>query len=397
MYIPMSELSKDNVKMRKLASIQKISSTSPIPGADNIIKATVLGWEVVCNINDFKPGDLVVYCEIDSILPERPAFEFLRNRNFRIKTAKFKGQISQGICFTLDILPPGRDYKLGDDVTDLLGVKKYDPQTEAELKALEQNLNVKSKRIVRFLNQYSWFRKMYLKYFVRKERETFPTIIPKTDEPRIQILSEQYDKLFGISYNVTEKLDGQSATYFLFSKKRKFLPGRKIEYGVCSRNYHLIKEDDSTWHQISRKLKIEKVLKNLLYELNTDDDNAVIYLQGEIIGPNIQNNIYNLNELDFYAFNLVVDFLDIQQKINFNINEMKYFLEPYAIKTVPHLKTDFFSNKTIPELVEMSKGYSILNDKKHTKNKPIIREGLVFKNSKHHFKVINPDYLLKQN
>ena len=66
--------------MRKLASIQKISATEPIQDADAIEKATVLGWQLVVKKGEFKPGDLCVYCEIDSVLPERSEFEFLKPR-----------------------------------------------------------------------------------------------------------------------------------------------------------------------------------------------------------------------------------------------------------------------------------------------------------------------------
>src|SRR5512133_1532260 len=90
---------------RKLASIQKIVSLTPIEGADKIEVATVLGWNVVVKKGDFKVGDACVYIEIDSILPDRPEFEFLRERKFRIKTIRLKGQVSQGICFPLSILP----------------------------------------------------------------------------------------------------------------------------------------------------------------------------------------------------------------------------------------------------------------------------------------------------
>jgi len=84
--------------MRKLATIQKIKSLEPIPEADKIEKAIVLGWQLVVKKGDFKVGDYCVYCEIDSVLPERPEYEFLRPRKFRIKTAKLRGQISQGIA-----------------------------------------------------------------------------------------------------------------------------------------------------------------------------------------------------------------------------------------------------------------------------------------------------------
>ena len=78
---------------RKLASIQKVVSVGPIKDAEKIEKVTVLGWELVAKKGEFKPGDLVVYIEIDSILPEKPEFEFMRERKFRVRTIKLRGQV----------------------------------------------------------------------------------------------------------------------------------------------------------------------------------------------------------------------------------------------------------------------------------------------------------------
>ena len=79
--------------MRKLASIQKILAIAPIEGADAIERATVLGWQLVIKKNEYNVGDLIVYCEIDCLMPDRPEFEFLRPRRMRIKTARLRGQI----------------------------------------------------------------------------------------------------------------------------------------------------------------------------------------------------------------------------------------------------------------------------------------------------------------
>ena len=122
--------------MRKLASIQAVNAVEPIPNADAIERVRVLGWWVVCKKGEFQPGDPVVYCEIDSLLLELPPFEFLRKScykpaivqggqeiqraGFRIKTVRLRGQVSQGICFPLGILPPGTPTEIGSDVTDAL-------------------------------------------------------------------------------------------------------------------------------------------------------------------------------------------------------------------------------------------------------------------------------------
>ncbi len=90
---------------RKLATIQKIIEVHPIVNADNLERAVIKGWNVVVKKGEFQAGDLCVYCEIDSLMPERPEFEFLESKKYRIKTTKFRGQVSQGIAFPLSILP----------------------------------------------------------------------------------------------------------------------------------------------------------------------------------------------------------------------------------------------------------------------------------------------------
>ena len=89
--------------MRKLASIQRIISIRPIPGADKVECISVLGWECVARKGEFSVGELVVYIEVDSIMPQKPEFEFLRERKFRVRTIRLRKQISQGLCLSLSI------------------------------------------------------------------------------------------------------------------------------------------------------------------------------------------------------------------------------------------------------------------------------------------------------
>jgi RNA ligase (TIGR02306 family) len=110
---------------RALAYVETIRDLKPIPGADKIECATILGWELVVKKGEFKVGDLAVYCEIDSVMPQLPHFEFLRSRKFRIKTILMRSQISQGIAFPLSVvneIDPTIDIsslKVGDDLTDI--------------------------------------------------------------------------------------------------------------------------------------------------------------------------------------------------------------------------------------------------------------------------------------
>ena len=193
--------------MRKLASIQKIATLAPIVGADKIELCLLdgLGWEIVVKRDEFKVGDLVVYCEVDCILPEKPEFEFLRERKFRIRTIRLKKQISQGIVFPLSVLPEkNRKAKVGDDLTEALGITKYDPQLQEE-----KQLNVstkKSSKLTKFMMGFAWFRVVY--FWFNKKDKGWPSWIIHTDETRIQSTISSLLGNAGKSFYITEKIDG---------------------------------------------------------------------------------------------------------------------------------------------------------------------------------------------
>src|SRR5215475_7529979 len=109
----------------KLASIQTIADIRPIPGADRIESATVLGYQTVIKKGEFRPGDLCVWHEPDTVVAERPEYEFLRKQAFRLKVSRFKGTVSQGLALPLAALP-ANNFALGDDVTELIGIRKYE-------------------------------------------------------------------------------------------------------------------------------------------------------------------------------------------------------------------------------------------------------------------------------
>ena len=178
--------------MRKLATVRTISDIKPIDGADRIQAYQIDGWWVVDQKDAYKIGDKVIYFEIDSMLPIKPEFEFLRKscykklqdgtEGFRLKTIRLKGQVSQGL-----IMPLTFEANEGDDVTEQLGVVKYEPPVPAQLSG--------------------------------KVKGNFPSFIPKTDEERIQNLKKYVGKLQGKAVYITEKLDGSSFTCFFNQSK----------------------------------------------------------------------------------------------------------------------------------------------------------------------------------
>lgn len=367
---------------RKLASIQKIIDIKPIEGADKIELAQILGWSVIVKKNEFKVGDLVVYCEVDSLMPEKPEFEFLRSKKFRIRAMKMRGVYSYGICFPLSIIPVTTKPIIDDDVTDIIGVRKYDPEAEKEALLLAKKAELEKSRLKKYLMRNSLYRKLYF-LFKKDKRNSWPQFISKTDEIRVQgipqLFETERDK--GTIFEVGEKLDGQSSTYFVVKNpniiKRFWKP---YLFGVCSRNFQLAVPDNSTYWKAAKKYDIEEKLIRYAkeYKANT------IVLQGEILDPKVQGNKYKVKETEFYAFNFIVD------GEKYNSLSIKNWCKNNQIPHVPIISTEFKLPNTINELLEMAKGKSEIN-------KDTIREGIVLRNYEKNisFKCINPDFLLK--
>lgn len=341
---------------RKLASIQKVLAVDSIPGAAAIECLTILGWKVVAKKGEFKVGDLVVYFEVDSILKEAPEIEFLRKSNFRIKTIRLRGQVSQGLCLPLSILTPGAAYAAefpaeGQDVTELLGVNKYEPYTPAQLSGLVKG--------------------------------SFPEFLHKTDEERIQTCPQLLEKHQGKKFYVTEKVDGSSMTVYL----RGNVHNTGYEFGVCSRNLDIKEEGGTSYWKVARELDLENKLKLL---------NRNICLQGELIGMGVQGNKYKLSGLEFRVFNV----FDIDSGKNEDYSYFAEIVSRLQLTPVPIITADYELPKTVDELVEYSKGKSLLN--KDTEREGIVLRPLVEEysedlRSRLSFKCISPSFLLKYN
>jgi RNA ligase (TIGR02306 family) len=200
--------------------------------------------------NEFTPGSPCVFFEIDSVLPDgKPWAEFMRPRGFRVKTARLRGVLSQGLALPVDILPDGVDVpELGTDVRDLLGVVKYEPEIPD----------------------------------TREIAGAFPGQVPKTDEIRLQSALGVLDEMRGRDFYVTTKLDGTSTTYF------RPLDG---ELMACSRNWALARGPNPVW-RMADKYNLERVIP------------PGFAIQGELCGPGIQKNRLALAEHDLFVFSV---------------------------------------------------------------------------------------------
>jgi len=330
---------------RKLVSIQRVDAVEPIVGADNIVKARVMGWDVVVKKGEFTPGAPCVFFEIDSVLPEgRPWAEFMRPRGFRVKTARLRGVLSQGLALPVDILPADLALpELGTDVRDALGVVKYEPELPD----------------------------------TREIAGAFPGAVPKTDELRLQSALGVLDELRGQPFVVTTKLDGTSATYYQ--------PVDGGELVACSRNWALVKGPNPVWRMAER------------YDLAARLP-AGIALQGELCGPGIQKNRLGLAELELFVFSAY----DVRAGRFLEHDAMVALCAAHQLRTVPvELRLEGDAAAAFPHSLErwleQAKGLYA-----GTKNR---KEGIVVRplretqsptlGGRLSFKVINNEFLLK--
>ena len=389
---------------RKLAHIETIAEIKPIEGADKIELAYVLGWQCVVKKGEFKVGDKIIYVEVDSVMPERPEFEFLRDRKFKIKTIKLKGQISMGLILPLNTLnnylevPKGIEkikaaLQPGDDVTNYLGITKYlSPSEREEITQQETGISNEKNKFKKFIMKYSWIRKLF---FSRKRKGGFPYWVSKTDEERIQNIPFILEKFKDKKVYITEKIDYQSVTF-----TNKIIPNttpiigkflsKKFKFIVCSRN-RINNDKNSLYWRIAKKYNIEQILK----------ENPTLTIQGEQGDTNIQGNKYGIKEPTMWVFNII----DHEKNYHYSRQEMLEFCINNNLLVVPLIgkKLNNYSNKihcklselgsTVQDLVEFSKGKSVINPN-------IEREGVVIRciengNKILSFKVINPEFLLK--
>lgn len=342
------------MEKRKLASVQYVHHITPIEGADRIECIHVLGWQCVANKGRFQVGDRCIYMEVDSFLPICESFEFLRGSSyrktefmgegFRLKTQKFRGQISQGLVQPLDILPEG-NYQIGDDVTDLLRIKKWE---------VEERVTSSGTVI-----------------------GTLPEGIPKTDELRVQSYPELIDEFKQVpSYYISTKMDGTSVT--MYWKDGKF--------GVCGRNYEYADDDKCAMWKYAHSIRLpEKIAEANLSSLA---------IQGEFCGAGIQKNRLKLVKPQWYVFTVI----DLETGRRYTLQNMRKLCEKLQLQMVPveEEETDFPYN-SVDVLLERAKG-------KYTSG--MSKEGIVIRPTEPAYsktvegplsmKVLNNDYLLKE-
>ena len=340
---------------RKLATIRRIQEVKPIEGADMIEAVRVDNWWVVAKKGEYPVGDLAVYCEIDSWIPNSIAPFLTKPGHFpkeyqgvqgeRLKTIKLKGQLSQGLLLPLSVafeLSSTTEVDiLGVDVTEGLGILKWELPQE---------------------------------FMAANAKGTFPSFIPKTDQERIQNISQaQFQKWIdeGVEFERSEKIDGSSMTVFI----------KDGVVGVCSRNLELKEDEGNTFWKTAHSSGAVKALIDNKLPICAD-----LAIQGELIGPGIQGNAYGLTDFEF----LVYDIFSISSNRYVEPQDVRHIAKIFGLKTVPIIEESVKIKSSVEQLLKDANGVSKLNPKAK-------REGDVYKakNGVESFKVISNEWLCK--
>lgn len=318
-------------------SVEQIDTVLPHPNADRLELASLVGMTFqFCVVKDFyKSGDKVVYFPVDSVVPENVLSlidlegKLSGAQKNRVKTIKLRSQISQGI-----VVKPNElyyygvtdDMALGTDLTELLGVVKYEPEP----------VSIRDGRLVPLPQ-------LVHKYDI-EGADRYPNII--------QMLMDE-------EVVITEKIEGShfSASYYADG-----------DYAVCQRNYRILANEGALhdWHKAAQEIKLQEKIITIFSICGAKH---VITLRGELIGPGVQGNIYGLSKRRIVFFEMEVDGIPVPPLA------MLGRFYTLNLETVPVLYTrklrDVLEDKSVQEF---SNGYTILPGSKET-----LREGIVIR------------------
>ena len=377
--------------MRNMAYVVTVKDVKPIEGKDRIeyVSFKENDYSVIAQ-KGLKTDDKVVYIEVDSILPVDEKFEFLRSRCFKeslngflIKAMKMNGLYSFGIVFKpSDLGLDASELKSKQDLTDTLGVRKYEPIEDRS--PVENKLPPLKKRIKSLLMRYSLTRPIGRKLFVKSlEKEDFPTwLIPKSDEDNLANNPEWFEKYKNSDNYITVKMEGKSVTCYFEDKK--FLWFKKSIFKVFGRNVPLTeKKELEFFKSIGDKIK-----------------NSHVILQGEYCAPHVQRGIYK-NGSHFYIYKI----RDLLTNQYYTYEQMQNFASAHGLELVPLVDkklNDFesiediynFADKIYFKEGDISK--IITNKSKFTKNHEgiVVRSNDINKNN-WSFKVKSREYQLR--
>ena len=362
---------------RKLVYKVTVDEILPIEGADKIEVARITGWRVVVQKGEFKAGDTALFFEVDSsISAHDDRFAFLKERCYkkfldqsrnlfdeclRIKTIKLRGIYSQGLLLPVTQFCEVRNKALGEDCRDVLYVRHYDEVAERAVRETQP-------------------------FMAANQKGLFPSSFgPKSDEIRCQNLTdEEIKSVLNYEFELTEKRDGSSLSIGYSPTNRPDDP-----LAVCSRNYEL-KDMPSAYWDIVHELSLDEKLKKYC-----DDNSRELLVQGELVGPGIQNNRDHLEKRNLQVFRI----WDIKAQAFVQPEERYEICRALGVDHVPVLTRTTLAPYVDPDNPDYMQAVrdNIIKSSDGTTANGNLREGIVFKQADgkgdFHFKAVSNKYL----
>ena len=381
---------------RGLAYVARIEDVKLIPNYDRVEYARIrAGWWVIVKKDEFKVGDLCIYFEVDSKVPETEPFMFLESRHFKVKTLKMCKVISQGLIIHPSEFNFNRELVEGEFLTKELGVTYAEAEDNERkgkgpdkyAKMAQRHPSIFKKKWARWLMKREWGRKLMFRFFgKKKDTRGWPAWVVKTDEERCQNLSYLFNGGDHGKWIATEKIDGTSTTFTMKGY------GRKREFYICSRNVVFDKPDKKCFYEtnvyieMAQKYTIESIMDKIMAQYG---DLEFLTIQGETYGEGVQKRDYGLKEHKLAIFNVIYGYKDGRVE-RLNPLEMKVVMDYWNLPTVPIVATDFVLPATCEELLDYAASAPSEIDGG-------MREGVVFRSydGTQSFMAVSNEFLLK--
>ena len=394
---------------RELAYVVTIDEIRPIPNYDRVEHARVGGWWVIVKKDEFKVGDLAVYIEVDSKVPEKEPFMFLEKKHFKVKTIKMCKVLSQGLLIhpkefgwevidkndKIVITGNGLDEyaTVGTFLTKELGIT-YATEEDNKRKAnsvdkykqmSQRRPEIFRKPWARWMMKREWGKKVMFFFFGKKKdkKSGWPShIASKTDVERIQnMIWILQDKK---SFVATEKVDGSSFSVMI--ERDKF---GKIKKYVCSRNVVFDNPeaecfyDTNIYFEAYEKYNLGNKIEQMLKDLNLPN----LAIQMEIYGDGVQKRNYSLKDGE----RKIAVFHILSNNIKMPMDKVVELCEKYDLPHVPIIDNNYILPDTIEELQTYVESASSAID-------GLEKEGIVFYDKEtgtQYFKFVSPSFLMK--
>jgi RNA ligase (TIGR02306 family) len=316
-----------------------------------------MSYQFVIAKGSFRAGDLVVYFPIDSLLPESIIAtlgltgKLAGSSQNRVKTVRLRGEISQGIVAEPQLLledwQDGANAHEGQDVTERLGVIKYEPPPVVSHAGTLKPL---------------------------------PPLVSVYDIEGAERFGSMVERLMDQEVMITEKLEGSHFAASIYSDGKIVISQRRFRIEP-------VEDAEHDWHKAARVSGLRDKLPALKAEIERlrGQSAEVVTVRGEMIGVGIQGNYYRLPNQQVGVFEIEVNGEPLP------VSEFLAMTEQFDIETVPVLAVDVLLRAWLNgrSIAEISNGESLINP-------ALAREGIVVRPMQEQYEIGFGRIILKQ-